>query len=251
MSDETQLDPSCAVCGRRLLPGERPIAFITREGTAADVCELCKPRAEAAGWLRPDEAEALRAAGGGRERRRPRGQMLSGLLARFPAPVTGEPEEEEEAPPRSRRRPPREPADPDAPVQPATAAPEPAPARSPDGAPATTLPEALAAFNASNHRRTVAGLTRTLGPPRATAVAVRAKSGFPGVRLTVAWELTWYQWEVTPGPAGPEVRESGKGETIDQLRSADRRWNLRPDPDGTLHQGASADLPPAEPVDAS
>ena len=71
------------------------------------------------------------------------------------------------------------------------------------------------------------------------------------MRLTVAWELTWYQWEVSPGPHGHEVRESGKGETLDQLRSADRRWNLRPDPDGTLHEGASSDLPPAESADAS
>ena len=41
-------------------------------------------------------------------------------------------------------------------------------------------PEALAAFNASNHRRTVAGLTRTLGPPRASALAVRASNGTAG-----------------------------------------------------------------------
>ena len=83
---------------------------------------------------------------------------------------------------------------------------------------------------------TVAGLSRTLGPPRATALAIRTPSGSPGARLTVAWELTWYQWEVGPGEAGPEVRESGKGETIDQLRAADRSWNLLVASDGTLEQ---------------
>ena len=36
---------------------------------------------------------------------------------------------------------------------------------------------------------------------------------------TVAWEITWYQWEVGLGEMGPEVRESGKGDTIDQLRA--------------------------------
>jgi hypothetical protein len=244
VSDEVTPDPSCAVCGRRLLPGERPTDFVTRDGLEVTVCELCKPRAEAAGWLRPDEAEALRAAGGGRERRRPRGQMLSGLLSRFPAQAAERLDEEPQPRPRRGR-----PAGGD--VEPAAdpVAPAPEPVRG-DAAPATTLREALAAFNHSNHRRTVAGLTRTLGPPRATAVSVRAKSGYPGVRLTVAWELTWYQWEVSPGPHGPEVRESGKGETLDQLRSADRRWNLRPDPDGTLHEGSSTEAP-QESADAS
>lgn len=246
MDDEAPIDPTCAVCGRRLLPGERPIRFVTREGAEVTVCELCKPRAEAAGWLRPDEAEALRAADSGRDRRRARGQMLSGLLSRFPSPPAEREEGEETAPARSRRRPPPAAPEPAPEGRPR----EPGPPEPPATKPATTLPEALGAFNASDHRRTVAGLTRTLGPPRATAVAVRSKSGSPGVRLTVAWELTWYQWEVTPGPGGPEVRESGKGETIEQLRSADRRWNLRPDPDGTLHQDASSELPPPEPVDA-
>lgn len=243
MPDETPVDPACAVCGRRLLPGERPIVFVTREDAEVTVCELCKPRAEAAGWLRPDEAEALHASGAERERRRPRGQMLSGLLARFPSPPA-EREEAEEAPAPSPRR--GQPAEPPAEAPPRVAAPPEPPATKP----ATTLPEALEAFNVSDHRRTVAGLTRTLGPPRATAVAVRSKSGFPGVRLTVAWEITWYQWEVTPGERGPEVRESGKGDTIEQLRSTDRRWNLRPDPDGTLHQGSTSDPPPPELVDA-
>ena len=231
MSDETQLDPSCAVCGRRLLPGERPAPYITRDGTRAVVCELCKSRAEAAGWLRPDEADALRAAGGGRERKRPRGQVLGGLLSRLPAPTAGE---EEPAPARSSRRPP-EPGEGAEPAERAPAA-APEPSATSEQGPGTTVPQALAAFNSSDHRRTVAGLTRTLGPPRATAIAVQAKNGHPGVRLTVAWELTWYQWDVGAGPSGPEVRESGKGETIDQLRAADRSWNLMVDTDGTLQQ---------------
>ena len=113
----------------------------------------------------------------------------------------------------------------------------------------TTLPEALQAFNTSNHRRTVAGLTRTLGPPRASGLAVRTKGGYPGARVTVAWELTWYQWEIGPGPGGPEVRESGKGETISQLRAADRTWNLLVDSDGTLEKRAVS-APPAEPPES-
>jgi hypothetical protein len=105
--------------------------------------------------------------------------------------------------------------------------------------PSTSVADAVYAFNNSDHRRTVAGLTRTLGPPRATAIAIETGSGLPGVRLTIAWELTWYQWEVGPNGSGHDVRESGKGETLDQLRSADRTWNLMVDADGTLQEKTS------------
>ena len=243
MNEEAKPDPSCQVCGRRLLPGERPTEYVTRDGAEAVVCELCKPRAEAAGWLRPDEADAARG-GGGRERRRPRGQMLGGLLSRLPAATNGEARpnradsEQTEAP--RRARPGRQ-------RQSGSAANVPV-GQTPGDSSGTTLPEALQAFNASNHRRTVAGLTRTLGAPRASGLAVRTKGGSPGARLTVAWELTWYQWEIGPGPRGPEVRESGKGETISQLRAADRTWNLLVDSDGTLERRAVTP-PPAEPTE--
>ena len=241
MSTEETPDPSCEVCGRRLLPGERATSYVTRDRTVAGVCELCKPRAEAAGWMLPEEADATSAGGGGRERRRPRGQMLGGLLARLPAAANGEQSDaghEAEAAELTRASP--------------GAARRPRPARPrrigsgalrvgpPATAPASALPEALLAFNASDHRRTVAGLTRTLGAPRATASRSAPSGGYPGARLTVAWELTWYQWEVGPGPRGPEVRESGKGETIDQLGAADRTWNLMVDTDGTLEKRSAA-----------
>lgn len=266
--DSEERDPgprTCAVCGRGLLPGERPATYVTREGSEALVCELCKPRAEAAGWMRPEEAAAQRAGGGGRERRRSRGQMFSGLLAKRPTAAPAgdrdrEPEPDQDDseatdatvadPPPPRRRRAERPERPSRATsarsregsgrgeEPAGGG-EPAiiPAPAPTGdSPGTTLQEAIAAFNASDHRRTVAGLIRTLGPPRASGLAVRASSGYPGARLTVAWEITWYQWEVGPGKSGPEVREVGKGETIDQLRAADRTWNLHCSSDGTLEQ---------------
>lgn len=225
---EASADPTCQVCGRRLLPGERATVYLTRDGVEASVCELCRPRAEAAGWLQPHEAEAR--GGMGRERRRPRGQMLGGLLSRLPQASNGEGGEPEaepapEAPPRTRRTP----------SERRPVAPAPEPTAEPEG-PGASVAQALAAFNASNHRRTVAGLTRTLGPPRATALAISTSDGTPGARLTVAWEITWYQWEVGRGATGIEVRESGKGDTIEQLRAADRTWNLLAATDGTLEQ---------------
>ncbi|HEU4801965.1 MAG TPA: hypothetical protein VFS73_02180 [Solirubrobacterales bacterium] len=231
-------DPTCAVCGRRLLPGERAIAFVTRDGETIEVCELCKPRAEAAGWLTPEEAEAAGGATAGRERRRSRGaQVLGGLLARRPQPETdGGPPEPSAARGAAAAEPP--PAEPDADPDPVDA-PEPVPT-------GTTVAEALRAFNRSDHRRTVAGLTRTLGPPRATALVVKGNGSGDTVRLTIAWEITWYQWEVAASGRGHEVRESGKGETIDQLRTPDRAWNLMAAADGTLEEKTASATPVEE-----
>ena len=215
---EEVIDPACAVCGRRLLAGETPTSFLTRDWVEVTVCELCKPRAEAAGWLRPEEAEELRSSGASRERRRPRGQMLSGLLSRFPAGQGEAAEPERAAAPRQDRITVRR-------TTPTTVGPTPADVE---------LAEALRTFNFSDHRRTVGGLTRTLGPPRASALPIETAAGVPGFRVTVAWELTWYQWEIAAGEHGIEVRESGKGDTIDQLRREDRAWNLLVGNDGTL-----------------
>ena len=43
--------PSCSVCGRSLLRGERLASYLTPEGEEAGVCALCKSRAEASGWI--------------------------------------------------------------------------------------------------------------------------------------------------------------------------------------------------------
>jgi len=236
MYDETDPDPSCAVCGRRLLPGERPITFLTRDGDEVEVCELCKARAEAAGWLRPEEATARGGATGGRDRRRGRGaQVLGGLLARGRQPAP-ERSREDAAP----RREPEPDGEPEPPPLPSVSVPEPAIPGSP------TVADAVYAFNNSDHRRTVAGLTRTLGSPRATALVRQGNGDGDVVRLTIAWELTWYQWEVAASAAGYEVRESGKGETIDQLGTADRSWNLMAAADGTLEEKTAASTPVEE-----
>jgi hypothetical protein len=78
-------------------------------------------------------------------------------------------------------------------------------------------------FNASEAGRTVAGLVRTLGTPW---VSVGASAGAPGeLRITVAWELSWYQWGVDLDDEGRPVFELAKGREIDQLDAAARQWN--------------------------
>ena len=91
---------------------------------------------------------------------------------------------------------------------------------------------AVARFNSSEAGRTVSGLTRTLGAPRAS---VGASAGSPGeVRVTVAWELSWYQWGVDVGDELRPVFELGKGGELDQLDAAARQWNAVVAADGTL-----------------
>jgi ribosome-binding protein aMBF1 (putative translation factor) len=253
MGEPTQ-QPRCEICGRHLLPGERLLRYASRDGAETTVCELCKTRAEAAGWLPEREAIALRERGETAQRRRPRGQLLGGILARAGNGRTRreDAESEEERMGRrerrtargrlQRRRAARDPelegeapeGEGEAEGEPEPARPAPKP-RPPHGrAPGTTLDEAIAAFNASENRRIVAGLTRSLGAAQASGLAVRTAAGVPGARLTVAWELAWYQWEVGPGKRAPEIRQSAKGETIDQLRAADRTWNLQIGEDGSL-----------------
>jgi hypothetical protein len=97
------------------------------------------------------------------------------------------------------------------------------------------LGRAVSRFNASEAGRTVAGLTRTLGEPR---VSVGAAARSPSVvRVTVAWELGWYQWGVDLGDERRPVFQLGKGEEIDQLDGAARQWNARTGEGGQLALG--------------
>lgn len=100
-----------------------------------------------------------------------------------------------------------------------------------DSAP-TPFERAAARFNSSEAGRTVVGLTRTLGSPRAS---VGASAGVPGeIRVTVAWELSWYQWGVDIGDELRPVFELGKGGEVNQLDAAARQWNAVVAADGML-----------------
>jgi hypothetical protein len=88
---------------------------------------------------------------------------------------------------------------------------------------ADTFALAVSRFNASQAARTVAGLTRTLGEPR---VSVGAAAGSPdAARITVAWDLTWYQWAVAGGEGEQPVAELAHGTELEQLDAAARQWN--------------------------
>lgn len=240
MGDSTT---SCDVCGRTILAGERVRAYLAPEGERS-VCELCVGRAERFGWVRAGDA----AVEGPAPRRQRRG--FSHLIERWrrrsaasPAAAQegdAEPPDESEPPQRAENgaraenglRPPPEPD-----RSPDPAAPGRTTGRlAPDPSPLGPFERATARFNVSRESHTVAGLIRTLGKPW---VSVGASAGAANeVRITVAWELSWYQWGVDLGDELRPVFQIDKGFEISQLDAAARQWNAVADEDGRIAVGA-------------
>jgi hypothetical protein len=103
------------------------------------------------------------------------------------------------------------------------------------------LEDAVDRFNESGSARTVVGLMRTLGRPR---VSVGAAAGSPDeVRITVAWELSWYQWGVDTGDLSRPVFELGRGGELAELDSSARVWNGNVGEGGRLYLGGVEPAP--------
>jgi hypothetical protein len=239
---------TCTVCGRTILAGERTRTYLSPDGEAHLVCELCRSRAEHLGWVWEEEAGELpppaprRRSGSlssflrGRaeqlrvrvEERRQR-EEAGGAEEAAPAEeeATGEPAEgavaaAERPPVRPRGSP--DPAAPGAGVR----------ARAPES-PQTRLERAVARFNASDEARTMAGLMRTLGQPW---ISVGIAAGSPSeVRITVAWELSWYQWGVDLRDELRPVYQIDKGQELDELDAPARQWNASAHEGGQLMLG--------------
>ncbi|HVV90841.1 MAG TPA: hypothetical protein VHB53_10140 [Solirubrobacterales bacterium] len=106
----------------------------------------------------------------------------------------------------------------------------------PDLSPAGRFERAVTRFNASDAGRTTAGLTRTLGAP---SVSVGDLAGEEDVvRITVAWELTWYQWGVDLGDELRPVFELDRGFEVAEIDAAARQWNA------SAHEGRIAMVAP-------
>ena len=94
-----------------------------------------------------------------------------------------------------------------------------------------SMVEAADLFNGSQYRRTVGGVAKSLGEPRASIVHL---SGFnPELVVTVAWDISWYQYRVTPESAQP-VRLEERGHELDELDRRYQDWNARVENDGRL-----------------
>jgi hypothetical protein len=247
----------CAVCDRHLLRGEQPEIFL-HDGARRDVCELCVPRALYAGWIRVgvNDAPTLEPA-------RRRGASIVERLRRGQkkdrAPRSPEPES---AARRSSRRGERAAEQqPDPTVKPQwrphriedeveglrtggepAAAPLAAYATTSAGAPAQVTTSgarmtarAIDLYNHSDHPRRLAGIARTLGAPWVTVRTVEGSR----VQIVLAWELTWYRFELDLARESDGVRATGQGTSLQDLTPGDVDPNAVADDHGYLYLQAA------------
>ena len=256
---------TCDVCGRTLLRGEHHDVFIGN-GQRRSVCELCTGRAVHEGWIREGLDDVVARS---RESRRG-GSLLSRLRSRRSEPSPDQLPQDPFADDGAYRSP--EPAggypaeeyvlepEPAVAAEPAYAAPpEPRPDRGEPG-PGTAEPtdhtlyesrsvrgvptnaelkvaRAMELFNGSQQVRTVAGVARSLGAPIVSARPSRTEGSV--VTIVVAWELSWYRFEVDLGNEAAGVRVTAQGSELSELDTIDQTPNAAADDSGRLHPAAS------------
>jgi hypothetical protein len=236
---------ACDVCGRTLLRGEHGDVFL-HGGVRRMVCELCTARAAHEGWIREGLDEAT--VRGGAERAGRSRSLLGRLRQRRNEAVPGVERIVAAAPERADGDGPGEPAaGPVAEPSPPPPAPAPVPAvseplslpREPRNVHAVPtnadlkMARALDLFNTSGHRRTIAGVGRSLGAP---IVAVRPSATERSVvTIAVAWELSWYRFEVDLADEAAGVRLADQGTELDELEPSEQLPNAAADDGGELH----------------
>ena len=185
---------TCAVCERTLLMGEHTTRYAPGGAGYVDVCPLCQDIALEHGWLREGSPTTPTVPVDHRRRRKSWSSLLTGRRSEE-APVAAEPI--------LRRLSEAE----------------------------LEVVEAADLFNGSAYRRTVAGIAKSLGPPQASIVPLSGVSG--EMIITVAWEISWYQYRVTPESAQP-VRLAERGHDLEDLEGSFRVWNAQLADDGRL-----------------
>ena len=228
---------SCEVCGRTLLRGEEAEPFIAG-GTRRLVCNLCTARAANEGWIREGLADTPSVHRHGRERRRLPAAPPARAHARAPScrswtTTCGRSTRPSRSrSPTSRRHPPP-PAPPSGREEPAWEPPR-------EQRRVHAIPthadlkrsRAVELFNGSRHRRTVAGVARSLGDP---LVAVRPSATEGSiVSIVVGWELSWYRYEVDLADEEAGVRLVAQGAELTELEVEDQAPNAVADARGTL-----------------
>jgi hypothetical protein len=188
---------SCAVCNRTLLLGERAARFTPGGDNWVDVCALCVDAASEHGWIKEGTPTTPLVAEAPR-RRRSKLSNLSGLFE-------------------TRR------ADPEPAVS------EPVLRRlSPDE---QALVEAAELFNESPYSRTIAGIAKSLGEARVSMLPLSGTNS--EIVLTIAWEISWYQYRLLPESAQP-VRLAERGHELTELSGRFKQWNARLDGHGRV-----------------
>jgi hypothetical protein len=243
---------ACDVCGRTMLKGERTEPYLAPSRERKLVCSLCAPRAQQEGWIRetgnpaepalppreperkrrwrsrksePSEAPSRKSEG--------RDATQQGFLSRTSEGPGASPQEISPEPARTpearKNRLPRDPRH-------VRAVPTNAQLK---------LERAIDLFNASEHLRTVSGLSRTLGQPHVSATT--SGDSAAEVLLTVAWDISWYQFVVDLSDSRNPVRVENQGQEIDELSEEARAWNGRVEPNGILAIGSEEGMNGEEP----
>jgi hypothetical protein len=225
---------ACDVCGRTLLRGERSDHYL-HGGERKLVCELCRGRAVNEGWIPEDESLGPRATWGARDRRR---SLIGRLRARRPDPLRETPSAPAGESANGELADDAFDDEPASPPPPPPRAPEPSPVRHErhvHAVPASTdmkHARALELFNISEHPKTVAGISRSLGSP---LVAVRADDVRPSVvTIVVAWELSWYRYELDLADEAGGVRVAAQGQELEELEEEEQEANAVADQQGLL-----------------
>jgi len=187
----------CAICERTLLMGERAVHYAPEEGAElVDVCPLCQEIAIEHGWLKEGTPTTPKIQNDRKRKRRGLAELFG--LSR------GGPEETVTPPEPILRR------------------------LSLDE---VALVEAADLFNASSYRRTVGGIAKSLGDAKASIIPLTGDAG--ELAVTVAWDLSWYQYRVSPESAQP-VRLERRGHELDELEDGYKDWNAHVEDEGRL-----------------
>ena len=86
-------------------------------------------------------------------------------------------------------------------------------------------------FNGSQFRRTIGGVAKSLGEPHASIVALSGVN--PELVITIAWDISWYQYRVAPD-SGQPVRLAERGHELEELEEPYSQWNAHVEADGRL-----------------
>ena len=176
--------------------GERALSFAPSEGAElVDVCPLCQEVATEAGWIK-EGTPTTPTLGGERRRRRGLVEMLGLTRASDEGALARQ---------------------------------EPILRKLSEGE--VALLEAADLFNGSAYRRTVGGIAKSLGEPQASIVPLSGTSG--ELAVTVAWELSWYQYRVSPD-SGQPVRLERRGHELEELDEGYKDWNAQVEDEGRL-----------------